>query len=332
MKKTENAKFYLRFAILFLLMTGFTSCVKEPDDLQDPSVAGKWELFNTSTGLPGNQVKGIIHDSRNIIWFAISSNGAAKIEDGVFSFLNTSNSPLISNSVKCIEEDYNGNIYFGTTNGYSIMSATGEWSFYRDPVVTMNVTSIKAASDGSIWIGTTNQGFFVSTNSGVEQVYVPPFTAINDIEEDIYGNIWLATDYGALVYDHTTFYLFTTEDGLADDWITSLYCDSKGIVWIGTYLGKSVTYFNSEEFNSLSLMNGDTFTRINDIYEDRKGDLWFATYNSGLIRYDGVVCHSFKEYNGFTEDDVLSIGEDSNGNMWFGLYTTGLVKYTLPLN
>jgi ligand-binding sensor domain-containing protein len=84
--------------------------------------------------------------------------------------------------------------------------------------------------------------------------------------------------------------------------------------------------------HQLSLFNGDVASEINDIKEDPRGDIWFATYDSGLIRFDGVVSHSYKKYNGFPENDVISIGEDNDGNIWFGLYSKGLVKYAIPID
>jgi ligand-binding sensor domain-containing protein len=79
-------------------------------------------------------------------------------------------------------------------------------------------------------------------------------------------------------------------------------------------------------------MNGTIGMFVMDIYEDRNGDMWFATWFDGLIYYDWVIPVSYKKFNGFFEDDVNSIGEDKYGNLWFGLYSKGLAKYSLPLN
>ena len=72
---------------------------------------------------------------------------------------------------------------------------------------------------------------------------------------------------------------------------------------------------------------------LNDIFQDRRGHIWFATASDGLISYDGIVPLTYKAANNtLPENAILSIGEDKNGNLWFGLSTKGVVRYTLPIN
>ena len=48
---------------------------------------------------------------------------------------------------------------------------------------------------------------------------------------------------------------------------------------------------------------------INDIRQDREGDLWFGTYG-GVSRYDGEMFVTFTSEDGLGEDEVISILED----------------------
>ena len=194
------------------------------------------------------------------------------------------------------------------------------------------VIVIKAASDGNVWVGTYGQGFLVYDGSSINQYYSDQFQNVNDIEEDSKGNIWLGTDNGLIKWDGKSYSLTTMANGLPDNIVTSLLSDSKGRLWVGTYYGKTASWIDNNGIHQQSLLNGNTACEINDIWEDRKGDIWFATFNSGLIRFDGVVSYAFKKYNGFPEDNVISIGEDYDGNLWFGLYSKGLIKYTLPID
>ena len=79
-------------------------------------------------------------------------------------------------------------------------------------------------------------------------------------------------------------------------------------------------------------MNGKDSCRVNDIYEDRRGNIWFATTDDGLIYYNGILPRAFKVSNGFPENTIRSIGEDKFGNLWFGLESKGVVRYTLPID
>lgn len=324
---------FLKTYFTFLILSSvISSCEKTPEDLKDPAETDKWSLYNTSTGLPGNQVRGTFCDSRDDIWFAVSSNGAAKYSNGTWTYYNTSNSDILSNGITCIEEDNYGNILFGTTNGISILSSTNTWSYYRETSVILSITCIKTDSQGNLWIGTTNQGFLIFDGVEIAQIYYEIFKTINDIEEDSRGNIWIGTDNGLLKWDGNSFTLISVGDGLPDDIVTALFSDSKNRLWVGTYYGETVSWIDSQGIHQKSLLNGDMPVEINDICEDAAGNIWFSTYDSGLIKYDQVVPYAYKKYNGLPENDIIASARDNDGNVWFGLYSKGLLKYSLPID
>ncbi len=317
---------------LLLIFSLTISCEKLPDDLKDTATTGKWSTFNTSTGLTGNQVRGTFCDSKGDMWFAVSSNGAARYSKGTWTYYKTSNSGILSNGVTCVGEDSDGNMLFGTTNGISILETDKTWSYWRHPTLSLVITCIKTDKHDNIWAGTSNHGFFVFDGSQITQVYYEDQKTINDIEEDNKGNIWIGTDGGLLKFDGNRLTLMTQSDGLPDNIITALFSDSKNRLWIGTYFGKTVSWLDSQGIHQQSLFNGSLALQMNDICEDAAGNLWFSTYESGLIRFDGVVPYTFKKYNGIPEDDIIASASDMEGNIWFGLYSKGLLKYTLPLN
>ncbi|MBN1107688.1 MAG: hypothetical protein JXR66_09495 [Bacteroidales bacterium] len=318
--------------LIFLLLV--SACDKEEYDLLDPETAGVWSLLTKNTGLPANQILDIQRDASDNLWVAFAGNGVGMYHDGDWSFFNTSNSPIRSNSVTSLASTSDGGMIIGTTDGVSFRSPSGDWSYYTDPAVTtLSVNSLNVLSDGTYWIGTENEGFYVDLGSGFFQVYDADYKNVNAIEEDNKGNVFLGTDNGLLKFDGSDFYVYTVSEGLPDNDITALFLDSKDRLWIGTNGGSTVAYIDKTgRINNLSLMNGDLGTFVTDICEDRRGNVWFATWYDGLIEYDGVVPHSYKVYNGFYENDINCIGDDKYGNMWFGLYSKGLLKYTLPID
>jgi ligand-binding sensor domain-containing protein len=162
---------------------------------------------------------------------------------------------------------------------------------------------------------------------------------VNVIEEGSNGNMWLGTDRG--LYKFTGTHLntssvaaFTKLNGLSVNAVTSLFFDSNERLWIGYMKGTTVSWLDkSGGIHQLDLMNGIDSTTVRDISEDEKGDIWFATDSTGLVRYDGVIPHIYKAYNtnNIVEDDVTCICEDKNGDMWFGTASKGVIKYTLPI-
>ena len=308
------------------------ACQRTEYDLLDPESAGVFTLYNTSNGLPGNQVKAIQLDSRGNMWFTFPGYGTAKYNDSGWSYYEASNSPLLNNIVNCLAVDGSGKLIFGTSNGLSTLTTDNQWNSYVDPVSSMYVNSIKVASNGWIWIGTESQGFYVNNGSGYTKTVSAKYNSVNTIEEDIDGNIFLGTDSGLIKWNGTSYSFLSVSNGLPDNRITSLHFDSKERLWIGTRGGKTVSWIDLKGMHQLLLMTGRDSCFVKDIREDRRGNIWFATLNQGIIRYDGVIPYSFTEATGFPEDNVNCIGEDKEGNLWFGLNSKGLVKYTLPIN
>ncbi|MBL4653658.1 MAG: hypothetical protein JKY53_12470 [Flavobacteriales bacterium] len=63
-----------------------------------------------------------------------------------------------------------------------------------------------------------------------------------------------------------------------------------------------------------------------DIFEDKKGNLWFGTMGKGAACYDGKTLIYISTKDGLCGNDVASIAEDPNGNIWFGTHN-GASKY-----
>jgi ligand-binding sensor domain-containing protein len=335
MLKTKFFKSFCAFAGVFLIFLITISCERTDYELLDPASAGVWTVFDTSNGLPGNTVADITLDSKDNLWLTFPGQGAAKFSGGTWTYYRTATSPLLlSNNVSCVAEASDGSIIFGTVTGLSILSGTSNWKTYTDPVNTMIVTAVKVASSGTIWVGTEGQGFYVNSGSGFLKTSVAEFDKItvNVIEEDQSGNIWLGTNSGLIKWNGTSFSFLGLSDGLPALKVSSLLRDSKRRLWIGTKGGKTVSWIDTKGIHQLSLLNGRDSCFVNDVFEDRSGNVWFATTADGLIKYNGIVPFTYRTNNGFPENTINSIAEDKYGNVWFGLATKGAVRYTLPIN
>ena len=83
------------------------------------------------------------------------------------------------------------------------------------------------------------------------------------------------------------------------------------------YDGKSFT-------NLTSKLGSHTFL---DALEDRKGDFWFATFDSaGVYYYNGKSFQHFTTREGLANNQVICIYEDKTGIIWFGT-RAGLSRY-----
>ncbi len=341
MRKSRSGQNFGLFAGISLLIIIFISCERNDYELLDPATAGTWTLFDTSDGLPGNNVADIRLDKNGNLWMSFPGQGVAKYNDGIWTYYKTATSAILSNVVSCVAEASDGSIVFGTSSGVSILSGTTTWSSYIDPLLTtMTVTAVKAASNGTLWIGTAGQGFYTNNGTGFIKTNVDTYKSINvrAIEEDATGNIWIGTDNGLIKWNGTAFSTYNVANGLPSRKVSTILRDSRKKLWIGTRGGKTVSWIDVKGIHQLSLMNSRDSCTINDIFEDRSGNVWFATASDGLVKYDGIVPvtynSDFTAGTGFKfpENTITAIGEDKYGNVWFGLASKGIVKYTLPIN
>lgn len=127
---------------------------------------------------------------------------------------------------------------------------------------------------------------------------------------------------------------YTTQDGLVQSQVMSLFQDSKGYIWIGTKGG--VSRFDGVSFMNLIPADGLFNSQVLSIIEDYKGTIWFLT-NHGISGYDG---HEIKSYPapdsknstflGFYEKNpgvLILMSVNSENQIIFHQFSEG--KYTL---
>ncbi len=88
---------------------------------------------------------------------------------------------------------------------------------------------------------------------------------------------------------------FTTEQGLASNFVRSITVDKAGNLWFCTD-GGGVSRYDGKAFTSFSTAHGLPDNFIYSIAEDKSGKLWFGTLNGGVCSYDG------KGFNPITTD------------------------------
>ena len=87
-------------------------------------------------------------------------------------------------------------------------------------------------------------------------------------------------------------------------------------------------------FHNYNISDGLSQSSVNQIYQDKKGFIWFST-SDGLNRFDG---YQFKVYkynhsnpNSLSENGIFSILlEDSDNNLWISTSDFAINKFNLP--
>lgn len=90
-----------------------------------------------------------------------------------------------------------------------------------------------------------------------------------------------------------------------------------GDILIASYLG--VFRYDGISFTNLtSKISSPRFSSFWDVLEDRKGNLWFGTKDSGVYYYNGKSFQHFTTKDGLASNQAFHIYEDKTGNIWFG--------------
>lgn len=121
---------------------------------------------------------------------------------------------------------------------------------------------------------------------------------------------------------------YTTADGLVNNRIGRIVCDSHGFLWFCTSNG--VSRFDGSRFKSYGVDDGLPIGATYDLLETRNGTYWIATNGGGVARFkfsservlnQGETASRFTIYSlGDTPvaNRVNKLFEDSSGTIWAG--------------
>ena len=200
-------------------------------------------------------------------------------------------------------------------------------------LVSQYIRSIFQDSKGNLWFGTIGEGvvrYDVKTLtyfSNPEGFHSESVFAVN---EDKAGNLWFGTDQGVYKYDGKTFRNYNQKDGLNHIDISrkGLLVDKSGTIWVGTH-GGVYRYDPSKDREGdqcFSLCKPLPTINVAGMMEDSYGNIWFASSDKGVFRYDGRTIINFNEKDGLSENYAGGMAEDKKGNMWFTM-KNGICKY-----
>ncbi len=112
----------------------------------------------------------------------------------------------------------------------------------------------------------------------------------------------------------------TVSDGLAHNGVTSIFEDSKGFIWVGTYDGLNrYDGYNFKMFKNTLEDDILTSNRIRDIEEDKNGNLWLGTddgitvYNPSTEKFKKIYSKKINS-NGISGPVIRKIIVDSVSN------------------
>jgi two-component system, sensor histidine kinase ChiS len=312
--------------------------------------------YSADTLLALKYIKGdiedIIEDRDGTIWVLAGNDGLFKItslerKPICFKFLtNDYASGLISGA-----PDELNNIWIGTLDGLLYFDThTNAFIDKRNQYGKgYHIREMHFDKNKILWLATTKGLKKINTTTGVLTEYVHSNSNPNSLKGNNTAhiipdkeNLLIGIDGSGMdEFDPKTeiFYHNTTDNGsdLSSNNINSIFKDSKGTLWVGTFLN-GINFSNSTTNFFVSVNNKPKSPQdiakgiISAFLEDSKGNFWVTTDGGGVYLKE----KNKSEFINFNIDDanpiiganaVISIIEDQDGTIWLGTYDGGLTAY-----
>ncbi len=352
--------------LLFLLstLTVLTSCSRRNISREAGNVlSDPLSVIATGDTLKelGNNLMTVYQDKKNNYWFGSWQDGLYKY-DGKTILHFTTKSGLPHNRVEDIQEDKWGNIYFNTSEGlvkfdgqkFSILHAkeSDEWKLqpgdlwfkslqfegkvYRYDGSDLHSLQFPQSKLGEDW-------------TSKHPTYPSPY-GIYTIYKDSKKNIWFGTAaLGACRYNGRSFDWISEEDVTElhngpSNGVRSIIEDQEGYFWFNSayrynVYGKSNTpkhtfYSREKSVGNLDGSPDSNFWEYMSIARDNNNDLWIATYDNGVWRYDarlpdgqGKRTTYYPVQAGGKDITLFYIYKDNQGDLWLGTHENGAFRF-----
>jgi ligand-binding sensor domain-containing protein len=319
--------------------------------------------YGTIEGLPQSQVTSIVQDKQGYLWVG-TLGGLARFNGKQFKSYSSDDGLLNNriNTLTIIKDE----IWVGHEGGVSCISPQKikTWSFKND-LNAINTTAITAFKD-AIYIATEGGGIYriengkllkkrfenendnyihsmviyqnkllISTLDGVlncegsfkfNKIEALKGVRISDFKID--NDIMYISSYtqGFLTFDLKKEIIHQYKEISHDNYIKKIFKDSNQKWWISTNNG--IWQFKDHKFHQITEEDGLPISSINQVFEDRNGNIWIATDGKGLLRYPGDAIQYFDKSWGLASDLVVGITEDKYRNLWFSTYGKGIIKFS----
>lgn len=189
----------------------------------------------------------------------------------------------------------------------------------QDGLPEQTVQAFAQTPDRYLWIGTT--GGLLRFDGERLLLYdrdnTPAFAENNIFNLTVArdGTLWIATEGGGLIrYKDGVFRSFSAKDGLLNDFVRTVFQDSRGVIWIGTDNG--LFHFIGEHVERIDNTSNIPALAVHAIYQDAQGRLWAG--GSKLICLNQEGAREYRLQGEGSQNRVKSITQTQDGAIWVG--------------
>ena len=278
--------------------------------------------FTVKDGLSSNCVYSILEDKMGTIWFGTT--------DGICRFDGKKSIPIVipfsirpiinnnsyyssqstKNTVWSMLQDKNETIWFGTGDGVYCYNE-GVFTRFLDNDGVINkenlhlkmIDCIVEDKNGVIWFASGcppgGEGVCSFDGKSISSFKPNGDEWIRYIIEDKKRNLWFGGRlHGNFIYDGKNFTNFTEKVGIGN----SILADKQGNIWFSgeekqstIESGNGIWSYDGKTFKNYNTNDGMSKYFVWFMLEDKNGNIWIGTRNTGLLKFDGITFTNFSE-------------------------------------
>ncbi len=351
----------IRYLLIYWVIVPFSVLGQEPITTTLPA-----RHYTVDEGLPIDEVWNLEMDGLGLIW--IGTQAGLAVYDGVD--IKTVSERI---NIRAMGIDHQDNIWMGLIDGEiqyydrlneQIRNLSLPFSVKESPLYDGVMAQLVFDQNGYLWVNTYFEGFYriklkypVNKTGFIEADEIQYYHYNHNnfeapdspfLTDDPAGNIWVTTSKGLAHWnpDRENFSFFGS----------NAINPARGIVWGTIRIGKdqqSLWFTNSENHiihfdpssnttTNISKQYGIEDIKVNQVYEDKKGNLWIvygqspSFFKIGWInvdrqRFERIKFQFTPQSFRLRTEIVKDFLEDEQGNIWIGIHAGALIKHN-PLH
>src|SRR5262245_2307083 len=308
--------------------------------------------YTTKDGLDNDSVLAMHQAADGRIWVKTFGPGLSEFDGSVFRTYGLG--PRGVDAVGMLTEDREVNLWVGTNAAGALKIIKQGWTTYSEPEgLGSSVTSIFENPAGELYVG--SRPWLISRFGGGRFTTVRPrlpaavteasWRDINNVLQDRQGDWWFGTRTGLFrlakprrfedLADARPRAVYTTRDGLAQDDVSRVFEDTRGDIWIASWVPARAVVVRWERatgtFHRYSEAEGlRPFTRVIARDEDGAGNVWVGFRKGGLARYRDGRFTMVASAEGAPAGSINGIYRDESGRIWAAGTRAGLYRVDHP--